>query len=78
MPKIKCGSLDCIWNSDQCFCTFGSDQEILLMQDCLVLVNKEVQHYHKCKAYEKSKNSPMILTKSTDEQETQDHDQNDY
>ena len=61
MPQIKCASVDCKWNSDTFMCKYGRTKHTLLMGDCFVrTVNDGVQHFHVCKAYEKSERAKEL------------------
>lgn len=61
MPRVKCGSIDCKWNSDTCMCTYGRTGHTMLINDCYVMtVNDGRQHFHYCKAYEKSKHAEEL------------------
>lgn len=55
MPRIKCASIDCKWNSDSNMCTYGRTGHTMLLCDSYVMtVHDGRQHFHRCKAYEQS------------------------
>lgn len=61
MPRIKCASIDCKWNSDTNMCNYGRTRHTLLMNDCYVMtVHDGRQHFHYCKAYEKSERAKEL------------------
>ncbi len=52
MPRVKCASIDCKWNNDNQMCTY---KKTLLLNDCSIMtLHDGRQHFHRCKAYEKS------------------------
>ena len=55
MPRVKCASVDCKWNNDNNMCIYGRTGHTMLISDCYVsTVHDGRQHFHRCKAYEKS------------------------
>lgn len=61
MPRIKCASVDCKWNSDTNMCTYGRTGHTLLMSDHYVTtVYDGRQHFHRCKAFEKSERAKEL------------------
>lgn len=55
MPRIKCASIDCKWNSDTNMCTYGRTGHTMLISDSYVMtVHDGRQHFHRCKSYEQS------------------------
>lgn len=55
MPRIRCASIDCKWNSDTNMCKYGRTGHTLLISDTYThTVNDGFQHFHRCKGYEKS------------------------
>lgn len=61
MPRIRCASVDCKWNSDTNMCKYGRTGHTLLIGDTYThTVNDGVQHFHRCKGYEKSEEAARL------------------
>lgn len=61
MPRIRCASIDCKWNSDTNMCKYGRTGHTLLIGDTYThTVNDGVQHFHRCKGYEKSEEAARL------------------
>ena len=64
MPKVKCASIDCKWNSESNMCTYKG--KILLNDSYYHTVNEGMQHFHRCMTYEKDEYYAELEQKFTE------------
>lgn len=58
MPKIRCASIDCNWNSDANTCTYKS---VIPLNDCdVTTLHGGREHFHRCMAYQKSERAKEL------------------
>ena len=58
MPRVKCATVECKYNSDSSYCTYKGT--LLLGDSYVCTLNDGRQLYHRCKRFEKSERAQQI------------------